>query len=354
MRHRHWSLSLIGWGFVFTLLLSACTAPTHPTNQPADPSLAHLQTCELANLQTPKLANLHQAADNYARYHALAPDDLLGLKRLTGVCAALEQAGVEDESCREAASQGSGPKSNVGRGTSSLKPETSPAAILGEVLETRTDDRHIVAELLGVSMESVELGPNLVEDGGFEEWMGGRPSRWMWWTMFNRNPYNAAAFAAGGDGLLPFEGRAVARVDGFWVQQREDKSPARAGFWQWDELEQNLRPITLTTRGPYVFSFHYRTTRVPEGGARVWVSDDPDVLWAGYHGLPATDGAWHHFVAVGWNRAGTERAIYPLFSSFAPGSVAYDNVQLRPVELSTEATVAISEARFWVTAGDHQ
>jgi len=25
VRHGHWSLSLIGWGFIFTLLLSACT-----------------------------------------------------------------------------------------------------------------------------------------------------------------------------------------------------------------------------------------------------------------------------------------------------------------------------------------
>ena len=53
-------------------------------------------------MQTPKLANLQQAAYNYARYHALAPDDRLGLKRLAEVCATLEEAGVDDESCREA------------------------------------------------------------------------------------------------------------------------------------------------------------------------------------------------------------------------------------------------------------
>ena len=94
MRRMHWSLSLIGWGFAFTLLLPACTAPTQPTNQPAD--------LPLANLQTSKLAHLQQAAYNYARYQTLAPDDLLGLKRLAEACTALEEAGVDDESCREA------------------------------------------------------------------------------------------------------------------------------------------------------------------------------------------------------------------------------------------------------------
>jgi hypothetical protein len=77
-------------------------------------------------------------------------------------------------------------------------------------------------------------------------------------------------------------------------------------------------------------------------------------LWAGYHGLPATDGAWHHFAAVGWNRADAKRAIYPLLSSFGVGSVAYDNVGLRPVELTAGATATPSAARFWVTAGDYQ
>jgi len=84
--------------FVFTLLLSACTAPNQPTRRPA--------TCKLPNLQTSKLAHLHQAAYNYARYHALALrqaqdrppttswavrlSSRQSLKRLAEVCTALE------------------------------------------------------------------------------------------------------------------------------------------------------------------------------------------------------------------------------------------------------------------------
>jgi len=62
-------------------------------------------------LQTCRLANLQEAAAWYNRYHALSPDDLLGLKKLAEVCTALEDpstglragAGVGDGSCRQAA-----------------------------------------------------------------------------------------------------------------------------------------------------------------------------------------------------------------------------------------------------------
>ena len=95
---------------------------------------------------------LWRAAYNYARYHALAlrqvypersrrtqdkpPDDLLGLKRLVEVCTALEQAGVEDESCQEATER-------VFRNSQ-------------EELEAKTDDRRIVAELLDVPVEKAD------------------------------------------------------------------------------------------------------------------------------------------------------------------------------------------------------
>ena len=167
--------------------------------------------------------------------------------------------------------------------------------------------------------------------------------------MSNREPFNAATFARGSDELLPFEGQRAARVDGFWVQQQEDKSPARAGFWQWDEMTRGLRPITLTASMPYVLSFHYRTTRVPDGKATVWVSGDPEVFWAHDHSLPATGGAWHHFVAVGWNRSDAEAAIRPLIRSFAPGCVEFDDVQVRPINLTTKrSTIKADKTRFWV------
>jgi len=73
-------------------------APHCLTRSLADSPPANLKP-ETLKLET---TYLQQAAYYYARYHALAPNDLLGLKRLAGVCTALE-AGVDDESCQEAA-----------------------------------------------------------------------------------------------------------------------------------------------------------------------------------------------------------------------------------------------------------
>jgi hypothetical protein len=56
---------------------------------------------------------------------------------------------------------------------------------LQEALEARADERHIVAEMLSVPAEHVELGPNLVEGGRFEEeeeGQDGQLERWSFWT----------------------------------------------------------------------------------------------------------------------------------------------------------------------------
>jgi len=381
VRHRHWSPSLIGWGFIFTLLLPACTAPApQPTNLPPAASLTRsLADSPPANLkpETLKLETtyLQQAAHYYNRYHALAPDDLLGLKRLAGVCTALEKLGQGEgetrgqgegmKSCREAAERVSGSMFQVSSSkppdepeTPNLKPETlkletTPAAVLREALAARTDDRRIVAELLGVSVEDVELGPNLVENGGFDEWVEGRPEWWTWSDMFNHEPFNAAAFAGGVDGLLSFEGQQAARVDGFWIQQQEDKSRARCGYWQqWDEEQHSRRSITLTVGSPYLLSFYYRTENLANGAATVWVSYDPMVLFAHDHGLPSTGEDWHHFVAVGWNRSDAEAAIRPLIRSFATGSVEFDDVQVRAIGLAEGTTVEADDTRFWMAQSD--
>jgi tetratricopeptide (TPR) repeat protein len=294
---------------------------------------------------------LKDAARWYGQYHALVSDDLLGLKRLAEVCTALEQAGADDESCRQAALRVSGFVSQVeGKPeTSNLELESSPAATLLGALEVRTGDRYIVADLLGVPVEDVLLGPKLMKNEGFEEWLNRRPRWWGWVSWFSRGSLNAAAFAGGADDLNSFDGRWSARVDGLWVQRQEDKRPARAGFWQWDETARAPRPITLTVGIPYVLSFHYRTMRVPDGGAKVWVSDSPDVFRARHYSLPATGGAWYHFAAIGANRSSVEAAIRPIVRSYASGCVEFDDVQMRPIWLPAGSAVDVSKTWIWVT-----
>jgi len=193
-----------------------------------------------------------------------------------------------------------------------------------------------------VPAENVELGPNLVEHGGFEGWVDGSPRSWTWSDMATGDLWNKGIFIGGADGLEAYSG-SVARVNGLWLQHRQDKEPGRSGYWQAD-------PITLTTASPYVLSFYYRTERTPDNAATIWVSYDTQVLFSGDHPLPATDGNWWLFAIVGWNRSAGEAAVRPLLRSFAPGQVWFDDVQLRNINI--RLSVQTREAQFMMLPGD--
>jgi hypothetical protein len=174
----------------------------------------------------------------------------------------------------------------------------------------------------------VKLGPNLVENGRFEESMGG----WNWSDMFSQDPFSAAAFTGGTDTLLFFEGRQAARVDGLWIEQGNEY-PARAGFSQQNE-------ITLEMNVPYLLSLFYYTARVSEDqAATIWVSYHPETLWAQDYELPATNGRWHHLVIVGWTRSGVKPGVRPLLRTFSTGTVRFDGVELRLIELPKETKI---------------
>ncbi len=295
---------------------------------------------------------LMEAASWYDRYHEMAPGDFLGLKQLVAVCAALEEAGTEDQNCHKAALRVSSSEPQSAPLASNTQPATTPAAVLEQALQTRADDRRLVADLLGIPPENVELGPNLVENGGFEEQRGESPSRWVWRPLVGGDPRRDATFAGGDDAWLSFEGQGAVRVEGLWVQPQEGKQPAIAGFWHWDDAERRLQSIRLRTSGPYLFSLYYRTMDVSQGEARILVSHSPDVLWTDFYSLPDTAGTWRRFVAIGWNRTGAEAAIHPLVSSSAQGSVVFDAVQLRRVQLPIGTEMEAGEARLWVIEAD--
>ena len=121
--HSHREQGRVAVALILVVLLFACAASNQPTN-------------DSTNILTPPHSpfaarDLQQAADNYNRYHALMPEDLVGLKRLAHVCAMLEDASVEDGSCREAAERvvaGQGDKETRRRGEGEIG--NSPAALL--------------------------------------------------------------------------------------------------------------------------------------------------------------------------------------------------------------------------------
>lgn len=133
--------------------------------------------------------SLSEAARWYAQYHSLVPDDLLGLKRLVEVCTTLGEAGVEGQGCRQAAE-------------------------LREELNACTNDRRIVAEMLGVPVEDVELGPNLVENGDFSIWDYDTPRSWN--LGIYRGQYGNNRLFFSGKDILAVPGVGKPRVVSLW------------------------------------------------------------------------------------------------------------------------------------------
>ena len=132
-------------------------------------------------------------------------------------------------------------------------------------------------------------------------------------------------FRWGVDSFEVCEGERSSRVEGFWTQMAADREGARAGYWA-EEVE--LAPNTL-----WVMSFFYRTWNLGDGDASVWVSYDPEVIFAHDHGLPATDGAWRKAVIVGWNKKASAGALKPLLRTWGVGNAWFDGVALRQIRL---------------------
>jgi len=236
--------------------------------------------------------DLSEAISWYERYHRIAPQDLLSLKKLAQL---YQQVGELEEAARSR-----------------------------EELKDRTDDISIVAKVLGVQGDELLLGPNLIENAGFEQGETS-PLGWGWSLMAGSDVWNEAAFFGGVDSFEVYEGERSSRVEGFWTETVADREGARAGYWA---KEVELGPNTL-----WVLSFYYRTWDLSDGDASVWVSYDPEVIFAGDHGLPATDGAWRKAVIVGWNKKASAGVVKPLLRNWGVGNVWFDDVGLRQIRV---------------------
>lgn len=246
----------------------------------------------------------------YGQYHEIVPDDLLGLKRLAEVCAVLEDpstglrtgAEVEGESCRE-------------------------IAMLREVLEAKTDDQRIVAELLDIPVGDVELGPNLVENGEFENWGTGSPQGWEISDMATGDPWNRGAFGGGQDALSAYEGASSVRIDGFWLEQRDDREPGRYGF--------SLKvPVVLLPGQWYIFSVDYKTERLLDNKATIWATDKvPQEVFPNEIGLSASGEKWNHYAILRYMNVEEPQEIPAWFISriWQSGRAWFDNVSIKTV-----------------------
>lgn len=122
----------------------------------------------------------------YKQYYKMAPDDLLALRKLTEINEALG---------------------------------TFEAKELRSELEKRTDGRYVAAKLLDVTPEQVELGPNLVKNGDFEEWQNGVPVGWRLGSYLGANGHGGI-YIAGVDTLV--SDKKAARIAGLRGGQMPD------------------------------------------------------------------------------------------------------------------------------------
>jgi len=251
------------------------------------------------------VGGLSQAIFWYERYYQIAPQDLLSPKKLAEL---YQQAG-----------------------------DAKAAAARRDELKARTDDVAIVAEVLSIQKDELLLGPNLIENAGFEQG-GSSPLGWEWSLMAGSDVWNDAAFFGGVDDLEVYEGQRSSRVEGFWTERAADREGARAGYWA---REVELGPNTL-----WLLTFYYRTWNLRDGDASVWVSYDPEVIFAGDHGLPATEGAWRKAAIIGWNRKPSAGVVKPLLRNWGVGSVWFDEVILRQISFRTTSQAMSTETIF--------
>lgn len=261
---------------------------------------------------------LATAADWYTRYRALAPDDLLGLKRLVEV---QETLGVTE------------------------------AAALREELLDRTDARWVAAELLHLPVEDIDLGPDLIYNGDFETWEGRRPLGWKWSNMASGNPWNRGQFLGGMDNLDTPSGTA-ARVQGLWLERREDREPGRCGFVQLDEKAwaQSNSPghgVRLVPGDLYLLQLLYRTSGTPNRAATVFTSQDSEAFSV-ERGLPVTHGHWHRLVVISSNRTGVAAELTLLLRSWEPGNVSFDDISLRRIDTRLPVDIPVLDLPIWL------
>ena len=256
---------------------------------------------------------LAEAARWYERYHALAPDDLLGLQRL-----------VETQEALGA-------------------PEVTTWR---EPLRAATDDRRIAARMLGLAVDEVQLGDNLIRNGDFAGWVSGRPQWWSVSNMATGDPWNAGLFIGGPEELsAPFGG--AVRILGLWLKQQSDREPGRWGYWYFDESARRIATLPLEADRWYLVSFDYRSEVYEQKGAALYVSDRAEVLWRGDRQLPGTGTAWHHVVIIASNRGGAQATMRLLLRSWGSGIVEFDRVRVSPLMLSAGLRDDLAPMQFW-------
>jgi hypothetical protein len=224
----------------------------------------------------------------------LAPEDFLGLKRLAEVSASL---GI------------------------------SETAVILESFAGQSDGRATVAKLLNLSVEDVELGPNLVDNGDFGSWEDTSPQGWRFWTYLGPDG-DRGQYANGEDSLIP-EGN-TARIVALWG------GPATEGTRTYAEYISDSLPMGGTR---YLLSIYYSSQNSEEGNTFVFVGEyerrNGTVLVRQM--LPDSRGQWRvaHILV---DTAITSSATSLLVRMWGVGDLRIWAAELKPIIVVTEGS----------------
>lgn len=195
-----------------------------------------------------------------------------------------------------------------------------------------------IASTLGIEISAIQVGDNLVENGGFEKVTVDAPALEGWKYLlsiqgnlysFNHEGTNRAAFVVGQDTVDKYSGKRALRIDGLYVQHDAALDPAVASFQH--------APISILANTWYIISVYYCTENIDTGWVQLWFSSDYGFT------LPATDRRWSEATIIAYSGA-SDITIQPTLSSSTTGSVWFDNVSVRKLSIdSASSPVTITQ-----------
>ncbi|MBI5034842.1 MAG: tetratricopeptide repeat protein [Chloroflexi bacterium] len=231
---------------------------------------------------------LPQAAQWYENYHKLVPEDLSGLEKLIQVNRVLGK----------------------------------PVADLQADLDNIADDRRFVAQKLGVPVESIALGQNLVENSNFAQWSGEAPENWRFLDYLGHGVKDGL-YEGGKDRLVP---GAPARLVALWGGSLPDGSTTYAEYFG---------KSFVVTENQYLVTVTYRTWNVMDGKGAVFVGDytrlGGNVLAA--FPLPPSNGVLRT-VRVLAKGSPSQVQMTPLVRNVGLGQFWFSQVQVRSVMIN--------------------
>lgn len=196
-----------------------------------------------------------------------------------------------------------------------------------ELERSDQDLRRSMATSLGCPEGSLEVGPNLLPEGLFDQPNSLDLWRNLSWTT-SGGSYNLGKFVSGNDRPDGMTGPSALRISGLWKYEDSNRYPASGSL----ELKRSVE--VPAGRNAYVMSVRYKTENMQSDHAELWFDSADYRSLVGVWQLPPSAYVWQELYALGYFDGDKATAIHPLISQKALGTIWIDRLQIRPVRLA--------------------